>query len=113
MTIPSEPCIFADTQKEKLNANITCMTISLDGLLDYNEEDKLEKTFEVSLFAEAFQEMLHRYYGAIILEAIKKYVEEKTKKRPRDEVGGTESETKRQKISETQVCKINNIYTLL
>ena len=32
--------------------------ISLNGLLDYDEDDIAEKTMEVSLFAEAFHEML-------------------------------------------------------
>eukprot|EP00803_Ostreobium_quekettii_P002366 evm.model.scf_336.5 EVM.evm.TU.scf_336.5 scf_336:60598-75964(-) len=46
------------------------MTISLDGLLDYDEGDKEEATFELSLFAEGFHEMLMRDYGLIILEAL-------------------------------------------
>ena len=44
--------------------------ISLDGLLDYNLEDKSETTFEVSLVAEAFDEMLQRDFGLDIAEAL-------------------------------------------
>ena len=45
-------------------------TISLDGLLDYDEDDKEEPTLELSLFAEAFQEMLSRDYGSHILDSL-------------------------------------------
>jgi hypothetical protein len=43
------------------------MTISLDGLLDYDEEDREECTFELSLFAEVFQEFLQFKMGTRIL----------------------------------------------
>jgi hypothetical protein len=33
------------------------MTISLDGLLDYNEDDRDEGTFELNLFAETLKEL--------------------------------------------------------
>ena len=46
------------------------MTISLDGLLDYDEGDKEEATFELSLFAEGFHEMLMRDYGLTILNVL-------------------------------------------
>lgn len=46
------------------------LAISLDGLLDYDEDDKEEATFELSLFAEGFHEMLMRDYGLIILKAL-------------------------------------------
>lgn len=44
--------------------------ISLDGLLDYDEGDRDEATLELSLFAEAFQDMLMRDYGTIILNCL-------------------------------------------
>ena len=48
-------------------------TLSLDGLLDYDESDKDEGTFELSLFAEAFQDMLMRDYGQLIYEAMQAF----------------------------------------
>ncbi|EIE19235.1 hypothetical protein COCSUDRAFT_49062 [Coccomyxa subellipsoidea C-169] len=45
-------------------------SISLDGLLDYDEEDRDESTMELSLFAEGFQEMLARDYGERILKSL-------------------------------------------
>ena len=44
--------------------------ISLDGLLDYNLGDKSESTFEVSVVAEAFDEMLQRDFGEDIMESL-------------------------------------------
>ena len=41
------------------------MTISLDGLLDYDEEDRDEATFELSVVAESFHEMLSREMGTV------------------------------------------------
>ena len=45
--------------------------ISLDGLLDYNLDDIMEKTFEVSLFAELFYEMLQHRSAIVIAEALR------------------------------------------
>ncbi|KAK9904952.1 hypothetical protein WJX75_006352 [Coccomyxa subellipsoidea] len=45
-------------------------SISLDGLLDYDEEDRDESTMELSLFAEGFQELLARDYGERILKSL-------------------------------------------
>lgn len=52
---------------------IRSATLSLDGLLDYDESDKDEATFELSLFAESFQDMLMRDYGQIVLEALQAF----------------------------------------
>lgn len=44
--------------------------ISLDGLLDYDEEDRDEGTLEMNIFAENFTEMLSQSYGQLILDAL-------------------------------------------
>ena len=49
---------------------IRAQVISLDGLLDYDEGDTEEATMELSLAAEALQEMLSRDYGDAILQAL-------------------------------------------
>ena len=56
-------------KEQKLKA----MVISLDGLLDYDESDKFEKTFEVSLFAELFHEMLLHDFGSRILTKLQNF----------------------------------------
>ena len=44
--------------------------VSLHGLLDYDESDTEEATMELSLAAEALQDMLSRDYGTTILSAL-------------------------------------------
>ncbi len=44
--------------------------ISLHGLLDYDETDRDEQTFELSVFAESFYDMLSREYGLLVAEAL-------------------------------------------
>ena len=51
---------------------VRAQLISLDGLLDYDESDTEEATMELSLAAEALQEMLSRDYGDVILKALLK-----------------------------------------
>lgn len=46
-------------------------TVSLTGLLAYNDDDdRDEPTFELSLFAEGFNELLSRDFGERILQAL-------------------------------------------
>lgn len=54
---PREPCFYATTHKTP-ESKRKCMVISLDGLLDYDETDKTEANFELSLFAESYHLML-------------------------------------------------------
>lgn len=44
--------------------------VSLHGLLDYDESDVEEATMELSLTAEALQDMFSRDYGTAILNAL-------------------------------------------
>jgi hypothetical protein len=46
------------------------MSISLDGLLDYDDTDREEGAFELSLFAESFQEAAQRDAGDAVLRAL-------------------------------------------
>lgn len=82
------PGLLLKTKKTKAS-KMRSMTISLDGLLDYDEEDREEVTFELSLFAECFHEYLQTEAGSIIhaqLEALRPgaYVKKEEKKRSRD-----------------------------
>eukprot|EP01118_Nematostelium_gracile_P003061 TRINITY_DN1349_c0_g1_i7.p1 TRINITY_DN1349_c0_g1~~TRINITY_DN1349_c0_g1_i7.p1 ORF type:complete len:460 (-),score=112.83 TRINITY_DN1349_c0_g1_i7:4-1383(-) len=90
-------------------ARYDCVTISLDGLLDYNESDKGEHTFEVSLFAELFHNMLQNHYGLLILkalEAIPKPTKEKKsgeeKKTEEEKKSGEEKKLEEEKKSEVK-----------
>ena len=44
--IPADPCFVISTRTSR-TSRLRCMTISLDGMLDYNENDYNERTFEV------------------------------------------------------------------
>eukprot|EP00243_Klebsormidium_subtile_P011602 TRINITY_DN6651_c0_g1_i2.p2 TRINITY_DN6651_c0_g1~~TRINITY_DN6651_c0_g1_i2.p2 ORF type:complete len:237 (+),score=107.62 TRINITY_DN6651_c0_g1_i2:684-1394(+) len=57
------------------------MNISLDGLLDYEEEDREESTFELSLFAELFHEMLAYKHGLSLLPFLEEVRVSHNKKR--------------------------------
>jgi hypothetical protein len=46
------------------------VTISLAGLLDYDEDDWEEGAVELALAGEAFNEMLLREYAARVLDAL-------------------------------------------
>ncbi|KAI5072001.1 hypothetical protein GOP47_0012107 [Adiantum capillus-veneris] len=83
------------------------MTISLDGLLDYDERDKEESTFELSLFGEIFQEMLQYRYGSRVLEALESLHrsclgrKKEDKKRGRHEKDAKSTTNKKSKFSDS------------
>lgn len=49
---------------------VKTFSISLHGLLDYDETDRDEPTFELSVFAECFHDMLAREYGGIMFSGL-------------------------------------------
>merc|ERR1711909_177765 len=57
---PSTPCIFVHPNTKAKSGKFGCRVESLSVLLDYRTEDNKEGTFEVSLFAELFNEMFIR-----------------------------------------------------
>ncbi|KAL0476599.1 hypothetical protein AKO1_006043 [Acrasis kona] len=103
---PTKPGLLAVTQKEKLKQGNKGLIISLDGLLDYNLDDRLEKTFEVSLFAEAFSEYLQHLYGTKILSILEQYA------RVNDSQEDDEREAKRVKLEENQTKEPTVDFTL-
>jgi len=104
------PCLFARTRKAA--TPVRGQLISLDGLLDYNEDDKMEKTFEVSLFAELFNERLQRDAAAMVVAALDKAEapENKAKdkdagKRKRDDGDGGDDKRARGGDGKAEVAK--------
>merc|ERR1711935_917773 len=57
---PSENSILVHPHPKAKSGKFDCTVMSLSVLLDYRTEDNKENTFEVSLFAELFNEMLMR-----------------------------------------------------
>lgn len=72
------PCIFVHPNPKAKSGKFDCSVMSLSVLLDYRTDDNKEGTFEVSLFAELFNEMLMRDSGFKLYKAIVD-VPEKTK----------------------------------
>merc|ERR1712179_70742 len=91
---PSTPCIFVHPNTKAKSGKFDCRTESLSVLLDYRSEDNKEGTFEVSLFAELFNEMFIRDSAFKLYKAIQaapdKPKEEKEEKK--EETDGDKSE---------------------
>jgi len=86
---PSNPCIFVHPNIKAKSGKFDCRTETLSVLLDYRSEDNKEGTFEVSLFAELFNEMLIRdsafkLYAAIQAAPERPKEEKKEKKEEKE-----------------------------
>jgi hypothetical protein len=92
---PKTCFVYALTKRDP-NMNIKSSVLSLDGLLDYDyEEDRWEPTFEVSVFAENFFEMLQRDFGHLILRALENYAHKERSSRPQHDTSPTKNDKKR------------------
>ena len=95
---PSSPCIFVHPNSKAKSGKFDCRVESLSVLMDYRTEDNKEGTFEVSLFAELFNEMMTRDSAFKIYEALtnapEKPKEEKKKDEKKDEKPEIEEVTK-------------------
>merc|ERR1711874_101643 len=94
--IPAGPCLMIHPNTKAKSGKFDCRVESLSVLLDYRTEDNKEGTFEVSLFAELFNEMLMRdsafklYRG--IVNAAEKVKEDKKKEEKKEDDGKKEEE---------------------
>ncbi|XP_075217714.1 cell division cycle and apoptosis regulator protein 1-like isoform X2 [Lycorma delicatula] len=83
-TLPENPHILVHPSRTARSGKFDCTVMSLSLLLDYRQEDTKEHSFEVSLFAELFNEMLMRDFGfriyRALVEAPEKPKEEKEEK---------------------------------
>ncbi|KXJ73619.1 hypothetical protein RP20_CCG015407 [Aedes albopictus] len=69
-SLPEQPHIIVHPSKTAKSGKFDCAVMSLSVLLDYRPEDSKEHSFEVSLFAELFNEMLTRDFGFNIYKAL-------------------------------------------
>lgn len=69
-TLPESPALIVHPSRTAKSGKFDCITMSLSLLLDYRREDTKEHSFEVSLFAELFNEMLARDFGYNIFKAL-------------------------------------------
>lgn len=89
--IAEEHCILIHPNTKYKSGKFDCSVMSLSVLLDYRIDDNKEGTFEVSLFAEVFNEMLMRdssfkIYKAIVQAPEKDKTEKKDKKEAKEKV---------------------------
>ncbi|CAJ0964723.1 unnamed protein product [Ranitomeya imitator] len=106
--LPDEPAIIVHPNWSAKNGKFDCSIMSLSVLLDYRIEDNKEHSFEVSLFAELFNEMLQRDFGVRIyreLLALPERDEKKEKKIKKEKKDEEEDEPKikRRKSSDEKV----------
>uniref|UniRef100_A0A8B9VMD8 Cell division cycle and apoptosis regulator protein 1 n=1 Tax=Anas zonorhyncha TaxID=75864 RepID=A0A8B9VMD8_9AVES len=78
--LPDEPAIIVHPNWAAKSGKFDCSIMSLSVLLDYRLEDNKEHSFEVSLFAELFNEMLQRDFGVRIYKALVSLPEREDKK---------------------------------
>merc|ERR1712157_384294 len=82
---PSSPCIFVHPNSKAKSGKFDCRVESLSVLMDYRTEDNKEGTFEVSLFAELFNEMMTRDSAFKIYEALSNAPEKPKEEKKKDE----------------------------
>lgn len=78
-TLPESPQIVVHPSKTAKSGKFECAVMSLSVLLDYRPEDTKEHMFEVSIFAELFNEMLTRDFGFNIFKALNFFPQIKAK----------------------------------
>ena len=102
---PSSPCIFVHPNSKAKSGKFDCRVESLSVLMDYRTEDNKEGTFEVSLFAELFNEMMTRDSAFKIYEALtnaaEKPKEDKKKEEKKDEKPEIEEVNSKPESTET------------
>ncbi|XP_055603785.1 cell division cycle and apoptosis regulator protein 1-like [Uranotaenia lowii] len=69
-SLPDQPHIIVHPSRTAKSGKFDCAVMSLSVLLDYRPEDSKEHSFEISLFAELFNEMLTRDFGFNIFKAL-------------------------------------------
>ncbi|XP_035205018.1 cell division cycle and apoptosis regulator protein 1-like isoform X2 [Stegodyphus dumicola] len=67
---PDSPAILVQPSRTAKSGKFDCAVMSLSLLLDYRQEDNKEHSFEVSLFAEIFNEMMMRDFGFCIYRSL-------------------------------------------
>lgn len=92
----SSPCLFVHPNTKVKSGKFDCKVETLSVLLDYRTDDNKEGTFEISLFAELFNEMLMRDNAFNIYKAIAN-APEKVENKSEDKDKDDEKEKKKDK----------------
>ncbi|XP_063444146.1 cell division cycle and apoptosis regulator protein 1-like isoform X3 [Mytilus trossulus] len=108
--LPENPAILVHPNPLAKSGKFDCAVMSLSVLLDYRPEDNKEHSFEVSLFAELFNEMLMRDFGFEIYKSLvrapeKKEEEKKDKEKEKEKDKDKDKEKEKDKKSEEKSTK--------
>merc|ERR1739842_239391 len=96
-TLPEQPMIVVHPSRIAKSGKFDCTTMSLSVLLDYRQEDNKEHSFEVSLFAELFNEMLMRDFAFRIYRSLVEAPEKKEEKKEKEKEKDTKKDDKKEK----------------
>ncbi|XP_038148900.1 cell division cycle and apoptosis regulator protein 1 isoform X2 [Cyprinodon tularosa] len=96
--LPDEPTILVYPNWAAKSGKFDCSVMSLSVLLDYRLEDNKEHSFEVSLFAELFNEMLQRDFGYRIYKALASLPSKDEKKEKKAKKEGEKKEAEKREI---------------
>ncbi|XP_042867874.1 cell division cycle and apoptosis regulator protein 1-like isoform X1 [Penaeus japonicus] len=96
-TLPDQPMIVVHPSRTAKSGKFDCTTMSLSVLLDYRQEDNKEHSFEVSLFAELFNEMLMRDFAFRIYRSLVEAPEKATKEDKKEKDDKKEKEKEKDK----------------
>ncbi|KAK3091306.1 hypothetical protein FSP39_018795 [Pinctada imbricata] len=104
-TIPDSPTILVHPNTTAKGGKFDCSVMSLSVLLDYRPEDNKEHSFEVSLFAELFNEMLMRDFGFEIYKSLVKAPEKKEEEKKEKDKDKKSEEKSKDKDKEASSAK--------
>ncbi|KAJ1346652.1 hypothetical protein KIN20_001523 [Parelaphostrongylus tenuis] len=83
--MPKERKILVYPSKTAKGGKFDCRVMNMQSLLDYRQDDNKESHFEVSLFVEAFKELLERHAAFTIYYAIARAADKEVERKRRDE----------------------------
>lgn len=89
--LPEHPHLIVHPSRTAKAGKFSCNVMSLSILLDYRPEDSKEHSFEVSLFAELFNEMLMRDFGFNIYKALSAIPEPRPESEAKSKATGEKS----------------------
>ncbi|KAL6737972.1 hypothetical protein Aduo_011574 [Ancylostoma duodenale] len=84
-TMPKERKVLVYPSKTAKGGKFDCRVMSIQSLLDYRQDDNKESHFEVSLFVEAFKELMERHAAFLIYHAIARAADKESERKRRDE----------------------------
>ncbi|KAK6035064.1 hypothetical protein COOONC_27429 [Cooperia oncophora] len=96
--MPKERKVLVFPSKTAKGGKFDCRVMSMHALLDYRQDDNKEAHFEVSLFVEAFKELLERHAAFTIYCAVARAADKESERKRRDEAREKKEEEVKEKV---------------